>query len=104
MAALHKHSVLDVAVNQAVEDIGLVSWICVLEQVSDHPHFVLLYHSSHSWTSNAVSVNDDFLRETIIIILIITHGIIDEALKDICSLYSNYQFLKLSVGFSGALL
>ena len=62
LAGLHEHTMLDVAVNQAIEDLGLVSWRGVLEQVSDYLHFVLLDLSSHCGTTHAVSVNDDLLR------------------------------------------
>ena len=96
LAGLHEHTVLDVAVNQAIEDLGLVSWRGVLEQVSDYLHFVLLDLSSHCGTTHAVSVNDDLLRETFSIFLIITHGIINETLKDVGSLKCCEQLLDLS--------
>lgn len=89
LAALHEHTVLDVAVDQTVEDLGLVSWLGVLEQVSDHLHLMLLNFSSHGGTTHTVSVNDDLLREAFSIFLIITHGIINEVLKDVRSLKSN---------------
>ena len=62
LVGLHEHTVLDVAVNQAIEDLGLVSWRGVLKQISDYLHFVLLYLSSHSGAAHTVSVNDDLLR------------------------------------------
>ncbi len=100
LGGLHKNTVVVFAVNQAVENLGLVSRTGVLEQVSDQSHFMLLDLSSHGGTSNAVSVNDDFLREIFSIFLIITHGIIDETLNDMGSLYSNELFLDLSAGFA----
>jgi hypothetical protein len=93
LVGLHENTVLDVAVNQAIEDLGLVSWRGFLEQVSDLPHFVLLDLSSHCGTTHAVSINDDLLRETFSIFLIITHGIINEILKDFGSLNCCEQLL-----------
>jgi hypothetical protein len=96
LTAIHKHSLVNVAVNQTVEYLGLVFWREVLEQVSDDHHFVLLDLSSHCGTTHAISVNDDLLRETISIFLIIIHCIINETLKYVGSLKCCEQLLDFS--------
>ncbi len=96
LALFHKQALVNVAVNQAVKNFGLVFWRGVLKQVSNHLYFKFLDLSLEGWTSNSISVNDYFLRKTFSVFLIISHGIINKTLKDICSLKCYKNFLDLS--------
>lgn len=89
LVLLHKQTMLDVAVDQAVEDLGLISWGRILEQVSDHLDLMFLDFSCHCWASHAISINDDLLGKSLSIFLIIAHGIVDEALEGLSSFSSD---------------
>lgn len=61
---------------------------------------MFLDFSCHCWASHAISVNDDLFGKSFSIFLIIAHGIVDEALKDISSFNSDKYLLNFSFAFS----
>ncbi len=104
LALFDKNALVNVAVNQAVKNFGLVSWRDFLKKVINHLYFVLLDISLKGWTSNTISVNDYFFRKFFIDFLIISHGIIDKTLNYICSLLCYKNFFYLSPGFTRILI
>jgi hypothetical protein len=62
VALLVEESVLNVAVNQAVDNLGLVACSSGLKHVTDDLNFVVLDLLGHGGTTHTVSVDDNLLR------------------------------------------
>jgi hypothetical protein len=83
LVGLREQTVLNVSVNETIEDLRLVTWRSVLQKISNHVHFKLLYLSSKSGTTHTVSVDNNLLRKVFVVFLELTHRLIDELLENI---------------------
>jgi hypothetical protein len=96
LVLLVEETMLDVAVNQAEDDLGLVSLRGRLQHVGDDLHLMFLDLSSHGGTAHAVSVNDDLLGEPAGVLLEVPDGLADKVLDDLSPLNCGEDLLDLS--------
>lgn len=87
---------LDVAIYQAEDDLGLVGLRGCLQHVGDDLHLMILDLSSHRGTAHAISVNDNLLGEPAGVLLEVPDGLTDEGLDDLSPLNRGQLLLDLS--------
>ena len=92
---LGEESVLNVPVNQAVDDPGLVPGLLVLNGIGDRLHFDLFDEGSHGGSAHAISVDDDLLREVACVASVLTDGLDDEVSQNDLSLVRDHSLLNL---------
>ena len=77
-ALLEEEAVLNVAVYYAVNDLGLVALGGLLEHVHDLLDLFGLHFSSQAGSTSAISVNDDLLRQHLVVFLVLADHFKDE--------------------------
>ena len=75
---LVEEAMLHIAVNYAINDLGFVALGGLLEHVYDLLDLFGLYFSSQAGPTSAISVNDDLLRQHLIVLLVLADHFKDE--------------------------
>ena len=101
---LGEESVLDVAVDQAVHDLRLVSLGRVLKHVGDDFDFMALDLSGHRRTTHAVSVDNNLIRKCLSFFVEVSNSLVNEILDNFSSLNGCENLLNLSLCLSRILL
>jgi hypothetical protein len=96
LVLLVEETMLDVAIDQAEDDLGPVSLRGGLQHVSDDLHLMLLNLSSHGGAAHTVSVNDDLLGEPAGVLLEVANSLADKGLDDLSPLNCGEDLLDLS--------
>jgi hypothetical protein len=77
-ALLVEETMLHVAVNYAVNNLGLIALGGLLEHMYDLLDLFGLYFSSQAGSTCAISVNDDLLRQHLVVLLVLADHFEDE--------------------------
>jgi hypothetical protein len=91
-ALLEEEAMLNVAVYYAVNDLGFVALGGLLEHMHDLLDLFGLHFSSQAGSTGAISVNDDLLRQHLVVFLVLADHFKDE-LADHGSAALGYQVL-----------
>ena len=100
---LVEESVLNVSVDQAEDDLGLVPLSSGLKHVSDDLDFVILNLLGHGWPAHTISVYDNLLGKCLGLLVEIANGFIDEVLDNLSSLNGYDDLLHFSACFAWVL-
>jgi hypothetical protein len=86
---LMEKSVLDVSIDEAVDDFGLVPWGGLFEKGSNCLYLFVLDLLCKGRSPHAVSIDDNLLREGTVCLMIRTHGVVHESFEDLSPLLSD---------------
>ncbi len=96
LSSLVEKSVLNVTVDKAVDNLGLVSWSCVFKHVSNNFNLPGLDFSSHCRATHSISVDNDLVRKRLSFLIENSYCIIDKLSYNLGSLFCNNLLLSLS--------